>query len=195
MADTLEFRLLGPLEALTSGAPVPLGGPKQRALLALLLFRAGNAVARDALIDALWGERPPATAATALHGYVSQLRKALEPQRQSGAAPSLLVAREPGYALRAAPEQVDAERFRRLAADGRARLAAGDAAAAAALLREALALWRGPGLADIAGEAALAADVVRLEEERAGALEGRIDADLELGQHATVVGELEKVVG
>src|SRR3954465_12312046 len=131
MADTLEFRLLGPLEALTSGALVPLGGPKQRALLALLLFRAGNAVARDPLIDALWGERPPATAATALHGYVSQLRKALEPGRDAGDSPAVLVTRPPGYALIAEPDQIDSERFRLLAADGRERLAAGDAEGAA----------------------------------------------------------------
>src|SRR3954451_4069719 len=190
MADTLEFRLLGPLEALTSGAAVPLGGPKQRALLALLLFRAGKAVARDTLIDALWGERQPATAAAALHGYVSQLRKALEPGRLSGEAPSVLVTREPGYALMVAPQTIDAERFRQLVGDGRALLGKGDPEPAARLLREALGLWRGPALADLAAEPAVAADAARLEEERVAALETRIDADLALGRDSEVVGEL-----
>lgn len=195
LGATLEFRLLGPVEVTAGGSTVPLGGPKQRALLALLLLHRGEAVARDTLIDALWGERPPASAATALHGYVSQLRKLLEPDRRSGAPPAVLVTREPGYELRAEAEQIDVERFRRVATEGRDRLAAGDPAGASTLLHEALALWRGPALADIAAEPALAADVARLEEERAAALGDRIDADLELGRHAALVGELEKVVG
>src|SRR4051794_10781974 len=188
LTDKLEFRLLGPVEVRAGGSPLALGGQKPRSVLALLLLRPGEAVSRAALIDALWGERPPASAATALHGYVSQLRKVLKPGRRSGAPPAVLLTREPGYELRVTSEQVDAERFRRLAAEGRARLAADDAARASALLREALALWRGPPLADIAGEPALAADVARLEEERAAALGDRIDADLELGQHGTLVG-------
>src|SRR4051794_34372749 len=101
MARELEFRLLGPVEAREAGSPLQLGGPRQRAILALLLLHAREAVARDSLIDAVWDERPPATAATALHGYVSQLRKVLEPDRQAGATPSLLVTREP--AMRSSP--------------------------------------------------------------------------------------------
>jgi YVTN family beta-propeller protein len=182
------------VEARAGGAVLALGGPKQRALLALLLLHARSPVARDALIDALWGERPPATAATALHGYVSQLRKALEPARASGEAPSVLVTREPGYALMVAPEQIDAERFRQLVAAGRDGLARRDFVAAASLLRDALELWRGPALADLAGEPSVATDVARLDEERAAAVEDRIDADLALGRHAEVVGELEAII-
>ncbi|MDX6637741.1 MAG: hypothetical protein QOJ01_1252, partial [Solirubrobacterales bacterium] len=194
LADKLEFLLLGPVEARSGGSSLPVGGPKQRALLALLLLRAGEPVARDVLIDALWGERPPATASTALHGYVSQLRKAIEPTRSAGEAPSLLVTREPGYALLAEPGQIDVELFRQLASAGRERLGARESDAAAAMLREALALWRGPALADLAGEPAVAADAARLEEERAAALEDRIEADLALGRHAQVVGELETTI-
>ncbi|MEA2386130.1 MAG: hypothetical protein QOJ22_304, partial [Thermoleophilaceae bacterium] len=158
------------------------------------MLHAGEPVARDTLIDALWEERPPPTVATALNGYVLQLRKVLEPGRRTGDAPSVLVTREPGYVLLAAPEQIDAERFRRLAADGRARLDGGDPGEAAPLLREALALWRGPALADLSGESFAAAYGARLDGERAAALEDRIDADLELGRHAAVVGELEALV-
>lgn len=189
--DALEFRLLGAVEVLAGGSVVPLGGPKQRALLALLLLRAGEPVARDRLIDSLWGERPPPSAVTALHGYVSNLRKALEPGREAGSTGTVLVTVEPGYALMVEPEQLDAERFRRLASEGRA---AGDAQAAAELLRDALALWRGPALADLASEPAVAAAAARLDEERAAALEDRIDADLRLGRHAELVGELEAIV-
>src|SRR4051794_14142185 len=194
LTDKLEFRLLGPVEVRAGGSPLALGGQKPRSVLALLLLRPGEAVSRAALIDALWGERPPATAATALHGYVSQLRKALEPGRLSSEAPSVLVTREPGYALMAAPQQIDAERFRRLVADGRVLLGKGDPEPAARLLREALGLWRGPALADLAAEPAVAADAARLEEERVAALEARIDADLALGRESEVVGELETMI-
>src|SRR4051812_14582769 len=105
--DALEFRLLGPVEVVAGGSVVALGGPKQRALLALLALNAGEPVSRDRLIDSLWGERPPATAVTALHGYVSNLRKAIEPARGAGATPTMLVTAEPGYVLRATPEQID----------------------------------------------------------------------------------------
>jgi YVTN family beta-propeller protein len=194
LTDKLEFRLLGPVEVRAGGSPLALGGRKPRSVLALLLLRPGEAVSRAALIDALWGERPPATAATALHGYVSQLRKALEPGRDTGDSPAILVTRQPGYALIAQPDQIDSERFRRLAADGRERLAAGDAEGAAHVLRKALALWRGSALADLDGEEAVAADIARLEEERAAALGDRIDADLTLGRHQEVVGELEALI-
>jgi len=191
LQDTLEFRLLGPVEVRAGGSSLPLGGLKPRSVLALLLLHPGEAVSRDALVDVLWGDHPPATASTALHGYVSQLRKAIEPIRDS---PSVLVTREPGYAVVVEPDQIDAERFRRLADEGRERLAAGDPEAAARLLREGLALWRGPALADLAGEGAVASGAARLEEERAAALEDRIDADLAVGRHAQLVGELEALI-
>jgi YVTN family beta-propeller protein len=186
--------LLGPLEVTAGGAPVRLGGRKQRAVLALLLLDAGTIVSRERLIDALWGERPPPTAGTALHGHVSQLRKALEPERPAGADPAVLVTSEPGYRLAVAPEQLDVERFRSLTERGRERLAADEPAAAAELLREALALWRGEPLADLAGERFAAAAAGRLEEERLAALEDRIEADMALGKHADLVPELEALV-
>ena len=191
MNNALDFRLLGPVEVSAGGRPLPVGGPKQRSILALLLLQAGTPVSRDSLVDAVWGEHPPTTAATALHGYVSQLRKVLEPEREAGSAPSVLVTRGSGYALDVTPDQIDAERFRSLAEEGRR---AADADERARLLREALALWRGPALGEAAGEPALASDAARLDEERAAALGDRIEADLELGRHAELVGELEALV-
>ncbi|HEY2372622.1 MAG TPA: BTAD domain-containing putative transcriptional regulator [Gaiellaceae bacterium] len=187
----LDFRLLGPLQVAVDGEAVPLGGAKQRAVLALLVLQANEVVPADQLIDALWGEMPPDSAANMLHGYVSHLRKLLEPGHRRGEH-ELLVSRPPGYALVIPAEQIDANRFFALAA--RARDAAGDAAARARLLREALALWRGPALADLMYESFAAGESVRLEEARLAALEDRIDADLELGRHATLVAELQELV-
>lgn len=133
----LEFRVLGPLEVWDDERALQLGGPKQRALLALLLLDAGRVVSTDRLIDVLWGEQPPATAATSLQNLVSQLRKLL------GAG--VLVTKPPGYRLEIEAEQLDLERFRRLV-DG-ARQA--PAAERSSKLREAIALWRGAPLADL----------------------------------------------
>jgi YVTN family beta-propeller protein len=183
----LDFRILGPFEVVDDDRPLGLGGPRQRALLAILLLRRGEAVPSDRLIDDLWGERPPATAAKTLQGYVSHLRKAL--------GDGLLVTRRGGYLLAAAPGQVDAERFEAMVADGRQALADGDAAGARELLGSALGLWRGEALADLAYEPFAQAEVARLEEARLGALEDRIEADLVLGRHRAVAGELEALVG
>jgi DNA-binding SARP family transcriptional activator len=161
---------------------VPLGGPKQRALLALLLLRANEVVATDELIDRMWGERPPATAAKVLQVQVWRLRKAL--------GSDVLVTRSPGYSLRVEAEELDLVRFERLV--GEARYAAPDIAADR--LREALALWRGAPLADLASEDLAGAEVARLEELRLAALEERVDADLALGRHAELVPELEALV-
>lgn len=138
----LEFRILGPVEVVEQQRPVVLGGPKQRALLAILLLRRGEAVSSDRLIDQLWGESPPASAVKTLQGYVSHLRKALGNEA--------LLTRGGGYVLAAAPGQVDAEQFEAMVADGRRALADGDAAGARELLGSALALWRGEALADLA---------------------------------------------
>ena len=183
----LEFRILGPFEVVDGERPVALGGPKQRALLAILLLRRGEAVSSERLIDQLWGERPPATAAKTLQGYVSHLRKALGNE--------VLLTRGGGYLLAAAPGQVDAERFEAMVADGRHALADGDAAGARELLGSALGLWRGEALADLAYEPFAQGEIARLEEARLAALEDRIDADLMLGQHRGLVGELEALVG
>jgi len=182
----MDFRILGPLDVLDGGEPVALGGSRQRALLALLLIHAGEAVSSDRLIEALWGS---ATAGKTLQVTVSRLRKALG---ADGA--ELLRTREHGYELRIAPEQLDAHRFTALLARARDELAAGRAAEAAALLDDALALWRGRPLDDLAYEPFAQPEIARLEELRAEALEQRVEARLALGRHAEVVGELPALI-
>ena len=189
-ARRLEFRILGPLEVYSEGHPVPLRGPRQRALLAILLLHAGEVVSTDRLIDLLWGEKAPDGARKALSVRVSQLRKLLE---QAGAE-GTIVTRAPGYTVEVGPEQLDLRRFERLSALGREALDADDPVAASERLSAALDLWRGPPLADFAFEAFAQAETARLEELRLGAMEDRIAADLELGRHARVVGELEALV-
>jgi DNA-binding SARP family transcriptional activator len=191
--DPLDFRVLGPLQVATNGTHLPLGGAKQRAVLALLLLHANEVVSVDRLIDELWGESPPGSAANIVQGYVSHLRKALEPGRGRGEH-ELLVSRPPGYALLLTPSQLDAKRFELLAGEGRRLLDEGDAGAAAERLRDALALWRGPPLADLAYEPFVRPDADRLEELRLAALEDRIDADLALGREGALVGELRELV-
>ncbi|HET8968781.1 MAG TPA: AfsR/SARP family transcriptional regulator, partial [Gaiellaceae bacterium] len=186
LASTLDFRVLGPLEVLDGERQLSLGGTRQRSVLAILLLLPGETVSSDRLIDELWGERPPADAQTALQQHVSRLRKALEPH-------GALVTRAPGYALEIAPEQVDLVRFRALVERGRAELD-GTPATAAQTLRRALELWRGAPLADLATEPFATAPTRALEEERLGAFESRIDADLACGQHAEVVAELRALV-
>jgi YVTN family beta-propeller protein len=182
----MEFRILGPFEVSERGQPLELGAGKQRALLALLLLRAGEVVSTDRLIDALWAERPPASALNSVHIYVSQLRKALGNGR--------LKTRGHGYLLALELEQLDLGRFERLLGEGRALLAAGEPERAAEGLRAALALWRGPPLSDFASEPFAQAEIARLEELRLAALEERIEADLALGRHAELVSELEALV-
>ncbi len=182
----MEFRILGPLEVLEDGRPVELAGRRQRAVLALLLLHANEVVSSDRLIDGLWGERPPATAAKVLQNAVSQLRRSL--------GENVIVTRAPGYLLHVEPDAIDARRFESLLADGRRTLAEGRAAEAAATLREALALWRGPPLEEFAYEPFASTEVARLDELRLRALEERIEADLALGRHADLVGELEPLV-
>src|SRR5919206_572403 len=185
-AERADFGLLGPLQVTREGSELQLGGPKQRALLAILLMEANHAVSADRLIDALWGDRPPDTAKNTLQVYVSQLRKLL-PEGSLETVP-------PGYRLAVAPEAIDLSRFEELAHQGRAALGIGDAAAAAQALGEALALWRGPALADLALEEFAQAEAARLEELRLGVLEDRIEADLALGRHGPLVAELERLI-
>ena len=183
--------MLGPLEAVHDGMQVPLGSRKQRALLAILLLRANEVVAPDSLIDELWGERPPPSAAHTLQVYVSRLRSAF---RQSGGDDGVLVTRPAGYLLRVGFGELDLHRFEHLAEEGRRALASGSPERAAERLREALALWRGDPLADLAFEPFARIDVERLEELRLAALEDRIDADLALGRHTALVPETERLV-
>lgn len=171
-----------------------MGGAKQRALLAILLLDANAVVSSDRLMDDLWGAEPPKTAAKSLQVLISQLRKVLEPDRASGESGRLLVTRPPGYLIRVEPNQLDLERFRHLAAEGREALAAGDPVRAATTLREALALWRGPPFADLAYTDFAQRESSRLEELRLAALEDRMQADLETGRHGEIIGEVEKHV-
>jgi peptide/nickel transport system substrate-binding protein len=182
----VDFLVLGPVEARIDGRVLPLGGPKQRALLALLLLNANEVVSRDRLVDNLWVERAPESAQRSLDTYVSRLRALLGGDR--------IERRPPGYRLRLEPGELDLERFETLLEQGRSAAAAGDPAAARDRLGDALALWRGRALADLGSERPLAVEAQRLEERRLLALEGRIDAELELGGGAELVGELERLV-
>ncbi|HET6617205.1 MAG TPA: BTAD domain-containing putative transcriptional regulator [Gemmatimonadota bacterium] len=182
----MEFRILGPLEVVEEGQPIDVAGGRQRALLALLLLHANEVVSRDRLIDGLWKERPPATAPKVLQNAVSQLRRSL--------GDNLIVTRPPGYLLRVDPDTIDAHRFEALLEDGRRMLAAGETEQAAAILREALALWRGRALDEFTYEPFAEAEVARLHELRLRALEERVEADLALGRHTDLVAELERLV-
>jgi DNA-binding SARP family transcriptional activator len=182
----MHARLLGALEVDDGRTPVPLGAPGERALLARLLLDANRTVPVDRLVDDCWGQAVPDTAVKILHVRVSRLRKVLP----AGA----LVTRAPGYAAQIGPEALDLVRFDRLREQGRAALAGGSTARAAALLRDALALWRGPALAEF-GEPFAAIEGRRLEELRLACIEDRIDADLALGAHARLIGELDALVG
>jgi DNA-binding SARP family transcriptional activator len=182
----MEFRILGPLEVCSDGGALALGGRKQRALIAVLALHANEVVAADRLIDEVWGEDVPDDAAAAVRLNISRLRKVLPRD--------VLVTRPPGYLLRVGPGELDLHRFERLVEEGRRLLASGRAADAAARLRDALALWRGPALADFAYENFAQTAVARLEEIRLTALELRIDADLALGRHDELVGELKALV-
>src|SRR2546421_5791682 len=179
----MDFRILGSLEVEETGRAIPLGGPKQRALLAVLLLNANRSVSLDRLVDALWGERPPQTAATTIHVYVSQLRKILGRER--------LVTQKPGYVLQVTSDELDLARFERLTVRARR---ADDPAERARLLREALGLWRGAPFDDLAYEPFVAGEAAHLEEARLAALEERIDAELALGGSSELVAELERLV-
>jgi len=180
----LEFKLLGPLEVRNRGTVLALGGPKQRALLALLLLHVNEVVSRDRLIDGLWGESSPPSAGHRLETQISRLRKTL-------VLDGRLATRLGGYVLEVDPMRIDAYRFERLLEEGRRQGAAGRASAAADTLREALSLWRGGALADLAYEPFARLEIERLEELRLAAIEERIDADLVLGGHEAVIAELE----
>ena len=185
----MEFRILGPLEVHDGDNSVPLGPTKERALLAVLLLQVSAVVSRERLIEELWGESPPPTAAKALNVHVSQLRK-----RLSGKGDDPIVTRPPGYSLVLDAERLDSARFERLVAEARGRAADGELASARTLLREALSLWRGPALDGIELESATRNQVRRLEELRIGAQMDRIDCDLALGMHEQVIGELTGLV-
>src|SRR5712691_4523514 len=178
----MEFRILGPLELRRHGRPIPLAAAKHRALVAILLLNANRPVPSDRLIEELWGGHPPASARKTLHTYVSKLRPVL--------GDSMLVTRPAGYELRIEPGTLDVDQFERLLAEAKEATPS----EAAAKLRAALALWRGPPLADFVYEPFAQAEIARLEELRMAALEHRVNADLALDRHAELIGELEALV-
>jgi DNA-binding SARP family transcriptional activator len=181
----VEFRILGPLEVVDH-EPLSLGGRKQQAVLAVLLLHRGEAVTADRLIEAVWAGHAPATAGKTLQVYVSNLRKVL------GDGP--LVTQGRAYVLAVAQDQVDSDRFEKLAARGREALERGDPERARVWLEAALGLWRGPALADFSYESFAQSEIARLDEVRTATLESRIEADLRLGRHAALVPELEALV-
>jgi YVTN family beta-propeller protein len=191
--ESAEFGILGPLQVSRTGRAVPLGGPRQRAVLSLLLLEANRVVSMDRLAEDVWGGHPPEGWVTTLQTYVFHLRRALEPDRDRGAAGGILVTRDRGYLLRVDREHLDAARFQDGFTAGRAALEAGRHAEAAQALRQALDLWRGGVLADLADYAFTRPEAARLEELRLAALEARIDADLALGRHDTLTAELEQL--
>jgi len=172
----MEFRILGPLEVRGEFGAVALGGIKPRAVLAVLLLHANEPVSPERLAVALWGEDAPAGATKTVQVHVSRLRKAL-------GDPDAVTTTLAGYRLRVRPSELDAERFAHGVEAGRHLLGAGQPDYAAALLREALELWRGPALAELAFEPFAQTAIARLEEQRLDALEARVEADLAAGRH------------
>ena len=191
----MEFRVLGPLEAIgDDGRPVRLGGQRERALLALLLTRPNQVISVDAIVDGLWGGAPPRSAEKTLQSHVVRLRRTLEPARPRGAPGEVLITREPGYLLRVAPQALDATRFEQLVRQGREQLTAGDPRAGAATLRQALALWRGPAFQEFQHTSFAQPEAERLAELRLGAIEDRLHAELAAGKDRELVPELEGLV-
>ncbi|HEU5363177.1 MAG TPA: AfsR/SARP family transcriptional regulator, partial [Gaiellaceae bacterium] len=189
----MEFRLLGALEVVDGGRRVALGGARQRALLTLLLLHRNEVLTSERIVDELWSGDPPRTAQHVVRVYVSQLRKALEPER-GDTAPRVLVTRGAGYLLEAAPHDVDLDRFDAACATGRRLRHAGRPEEAATAFRDALALWRGPPLQDVAYESFAQAEIARLEELRVEALEERFEAELAAGGDVALVADLERLV-
>jgi DNA-binding SARP family transcriptional activator len=190
----LSVHVLGPVEVRDDDAPIELGGPQQRAVVAHLALEAGHVVSVERLIDRLWGDEPPRTPLGTLLCYISRLRRVIEPERDAGAPPRVLVSEAPGYVLQIDRDQIDVHRFMGSVADGRAAAATGMHAAALRHFDAALALWRGPALAGVGPEEQVRPIVVRLEEERAAAVEDRFDAMLALGRHAQSVPAIQAAV-
>ena len=182
--DGVEYRVLGPVTAVQDGVARALGGPRQRMVLAVLLASANRVVSQDALIEAVWAGEPPEAAKAALHSYVSLLRKELGGE---------ILREGNGYRVVVAQDALDAFLFERLVAGARDAVAT-DPGVALATLREALGLWQGSPYGDLGSAPALVAEVSRLDELRLLAVEHRIDADLTLGNHAAVIGELEALI-
>ena len=191
----LAFRILGPLDVVVEEyGPLRLGGPKQRAVLAILLLNANRVVPIDRLADDIYGDALPASALTQIQAQISQLRKLLDAHGAPGATGSLIETRAPGYLIRLSPDQLDLRTFERWIAEAAEASSRGDLGAASSRYRNALDLWRGPPLAEFARDSFAQPAIARLEDLRLGALEDRIDADLALGRQGELVAELEELV-
>jgi YVTN family beta-propeller protein len=186
----LTFSLLGPLEARVDGETLPLGGSRQRSLLALLLLHANESVSRERLIEGVWGAERPSTIGAALNVHLSKIRKLLA----TAGTDATLVTELHGYVLEVDPERLDLHCFERRIREGRQALVAGRAEESAATLDRALALWRGPPLAELALDTSVDAMLARLGELRLSGLEDRFEAELQLGRHTELVAELEQFV-
>ncbi|MFH0243035.1 BTAD domain-containing putative transcriptional regulator [Streptomyces sp. HK10] len=189
----MEIKVLGPLAVVERGVSVVPSAAKPRQILALLALRADHVVTVPTLMEEIWGEDVPRSAATTLQTYILQLRRRIamalegDPGRK---AKDVLVTQHGGYLLQVRPGQVDVHGFERLAASGRAAYDAGDDRAASEMLGRALKMWHGPALVDVRAGGVLELEVLRMEEDRMAALEHRIDADLRLGRHTELVSEL-----
>lgn len=190
----MDYRILGPLEVLDGDREVKLGSHKQRAILAILLIEAGRVVSTDALIDRLWGDEPPATAVATLQAYLSNLRRALEPDRSIRQPSKILVSTSNGYSLRVDEGELDAAHFEHLFHGGKELLEKQRFVEATTSLEAALSLWRGGALSDFEFDSFANQEISRLEELRMSALEARIEADLALGRHGKLVAELRPLV-
>ena len=192
---TLHFGILGPIEARRDGADVDLGPPKQKAVLAILLISANQVVSLDRMIEMLWVDNIPARAQGSLQAYIYNLRKVLEPGRAARSQAQVLVTRSPGYVLNVEPDSFDATQFEILAGIGHRLLAQRRPAEAKEQLMKALALWRGPALAEFAFEQFAQPEAARLDEVRAVVLEDMLEAEMALGNHATLIGDITVAVG
>jgi DNA-binding SARP family transcriptional activator/ABC-type transport system substrate-binding protein len=194
----VDFQILGALEVEDRGESLPLGGHQQRALLALLLLRANEVVPIDEIIEELWGAEPPPSATKSVHSLIAKLRRRLENEPTGpgvqGGENGVLLTRPHGYVLTVASGELDLHRFQSLVDDGQQALSDGRPADAAAKLRQGLALWRGPPLAEFAYDPFAQVEIARLEELRLSAVEERIEADLALGRHHDLISELEALV-
>lgn len=189
----MDIKVLGPLEAHHDGRSITPSAAKPRQVLALLALRAGEVVTVPTLIEELWGVQPPRSALTTLQTYILQLRRRIEAALaggKAGNAKEMLVTRYGGYLLNVTANDVDVQTYERLAAAGCRAFEVGDYRSASRLLASALGVWRGQVLVDVQIGYGLTVEVARLEESRLGVLESRIDADLRLGRHQSLLAEL-----
>ncbi len=190
----ISYKLLGTLEVLNDGSTVTPTAPRMLNTLALLLVRANHVVPVETIVQELWGERPPRSAATTAQTYIYQLRRWMDDEGLAVEGKSPLITRTPGYALSVAPDQIDLTGFERLLRTGQTQMRDGQAAAAAGTLRAALDLWSGPPLANVQLGQILEGHSVALEEHRNRALDLRIEADIRLGNYHELIGELRSLV-